>query len=76
MKYDYRDYDIPLCDGMKNVEKVYEKYIKDQDNKKLYDELKEAVYLMSLDIKSARVCGQLAPAILDEMKEYYWGLLL
>ena len=76
VKYNYRDYDIPLCDGMKNVEKVYEKYIKDQDNEKLYDELKEAVYLMSLDIKSARVCGQLAPAILDEMKEYYWGLLL
>ncbi len=26
MKYDYRDYDLPLNDGMKGVEEAYENY--------------------------------------------------
>lgn len=76
MKYDYRDYELPLNDGMKGVEEAYENYLKDKGNRDLYDKLKEAVYYMSLDIKSARVCHQLPDAEFDEMSEYYWSLLL
>ena len=44
MKYDYRDYELPLNDGMKGVEEAYENYLKDKGNRDLYDKLKEAVY--------------------------------
>ena len=53
MKYDYKNYDFPLNDGMKDV-----------------------FYSLSLDIKSAKVCNQISPVEAEEMKEYYWGLLL
>lgn len=76
IKYDYKQYDFPISDGMKAVQDVYNKYILDEDNKKLYDQLKEAIYMLSLDIKSERVCGNISPADADDMKEYFWSLLL
>ena len=59
----------------------YDYYIVDQklinkDDEKLYDQLKDAIYSLSLDIKSAKVCNQISPVEAEEMKEYYWGLLL
>ena len=52
-----------------------EKHI-NKDDEKLYDQLKDAIYSLSLDIKSAKVCNQISPVEAEEMKEYYWGLLL
>lgn len=76
MKYNYKDYEAPLSDKMKEVEVAYKKQILEKENKFLYDKLKEAVYLLSLTIKMARSCGYLTVTTLDEMNEYYWGLLL
>ena len=76
MKYNYKDYEVPLCDEMKKIEEVYSKYILDENNSKLYEEFKDAIYALSLDIKSARACNQLPPAELDEINSYYWDLLL
>lgn len=69
MKYNYKDYEAPLSDEMKKV-------ILDENNLKLYEEFKDAIYALSLDIKSARACNQLPPAELDEINSYYWDLLL
>lgn len=63
MKYDYKNYDFPLNDGMKDVLDVYKKYIINKD----------AIYSLSLDIKSAKVCNQISPVEAEEMKEYYGG---
>lgn len=76
MKYDYTKYKYPLCDSMKDVEAFYKKYLLDEDNKDLYEQLKEAIYALSLDIKSARVCNQISPVEAEDMKKYYWDLLL
>ena len=76
MKYNYMDYDYPLNEDMKIVQDIYEKYIKNMDDEKLYDQLKDAVYTVSLDIKSARVCNQITPKEAEEMREYYWSLWL
>ena len=70
------DYDYPLNEDMKIVQDIYEKYIKNMDDEKLYDQLKDAVYTVSLDIKSARVCNQITPKEAEEMREYYWSLWL
>lgn len=76
MKYNYKDYEAPLSDEMKEVEVAYKKYILNKEDKTLYDKLKETVYSLSLTIKMARSCGYLTATTLDEMNEYYWGLLL
>ena len=36
MKYDYKNYDFPLNDGMKDVLNIYKKYIINKDDEKLY----------------------------------------
>ena len=61
MKYDYKNYDFPLNDGMKDVLDIYKKYIINKDDEKLYDQLKDAIYYLSMDIKSASVCNQISP---------------
>lgn len=76
MKYDYTNYKYPLCDSMKDVEVVYKKYLLDEDNADLYEQLKEVIYALSLDIKSAKVCNQISPSEAEDMKKYYWDLLL
>lgn len=76
MKYNYAEYPFPLCDGMKNVQEAYAYYEKNQDDDMAYLKLKEAVWGLSLDVKSARVCRQFPNDVLDEISEYYWGLLL
>lgn len=76
MKYNYKDYEAPLCDEMKDVEIAYKKYQEHKPDKKLYEELKEAIYSLSLTLKMARSCGYLNPVTIEEMNDYYWGLLL
>lgn len=76
MKYNPKDYSIPLREEMENVEKVYKIYKKDENNDDKYWELKKAIYSFSLILKSAKVCGTISPAKAEELSEYYWGLLL
>lgn len=76
MKYNYRDFDGNLYDEMKNCEKVYNDYLKNSDSNDEYWRLKIAVYNVSLAIKEAKVTHRFSNELLDEMKEYYWGLLL
>ncbi len=76
MKYNYAEYPFPLCDGMKNVQEAYAKYKQNENDNNAYWALKEAIYGLSLDVKSARVCRQFPNDVLDEINEYYWGLLL
>lgn len=76
MKYDYKKYESPLSDDMKDVEIVYKKYLKDKNNNNSYEALKESVYLLSLTLKMAKSCGYLNPVTIEEMNDYYWGLLL
>ena len=50
--------------------------LKNPDDKNEYWKLKEAVYYVSLAIKEAKVTHRFPNDLLDEMKDYYWGLLL
>ena len=59
MEYNYKDYEAPISNEMKEVEVAYKKYILEKENKVLYDKLKEAVYSLSLTIKMTRSCGYL-----------------
>lgn len=59
MKYNYKDYEAPISNEMKEVEVAYKKYILEKENKVLYDKLKEAVYSLSLTIKMTCSCGYL-----------------
>ena len=44
MKYDYKNYDFPLNDGMKDVLNIYKKYIiNNLHKKKLYAILKMVI---------------------------------
>lgn len=76
MKYNYKGFDGNLYDDMKNCEKIYNEYLKNPNDKDEYWRLKEAVYYVSLAIKEAKVSHRFPNDLLDEMKEYYWGLLL
>ena len=75
MKYNYKDFDGNLYDDMKECEKVYKEYLKNPDDNKEYWNLKIAVYNVSLAIKD-KAPHRFPNDLLDEMKEYYWGLLL
>lgn len=68
MKYNYKDYEAPLCDEMKDVEIAYKKYQEHKPDKKLYD---ETIYSLSLTLKMARSCGYLNPVTIEEMNDYY-----
>ena len=76
MKYNPKNYDIYLRDDMQKVEDAYEEYKVDENNKKKYFELKQAIYNLSLSIKSQTVSGWISPSDAEEMKEYFCGLLL
>lgn len=76
MKYNYKDYENPLSEEMHDVELAYKAYKASAKDRDLYDKLKEAIYSLSLTLKMARSCGYLSPVVIDEMNEYYWGLLL
>lgn len=76
MKYNPENYDIYLRDDMQKVEDAYEEYKADENNDRKYFELKQAIYNLSLSIKSQTVSGWISPADAEEMKEYFWGLLL
>ena len=74
LKYDYNRYSNPLKEDMETVEKVYTTYLK-EPTKLNFWKLEEAVYDISLTIKSYKVCGQVSETEANEMKEYYWRLL-
>lgn len=76
MKYDYKEYESPLSDDMKDVEIAYRAYQNMQSSKELYDSLKETIYLLSLTLKMAKISGYLNTTTVEEMNDYYWGLLL
>lgn len=76
MKYNPKNYDIYLRDDMQKVEDAYEAYKVDENNTKKYFELKQAIYNLSLSIKSQTVSGWISPSDAEKMKEYFWGLLL
>ena len=65
MKYNFKDYEAPLCDEMKDVEIAYKKYQEHKPDKKLYDDLKKTIYSLSLTLKMARSCGYLNPVTID-----------
>ena len=41
-----------------------------------YYKLKKAIWNLSLTIKSEVVTGEIPPSLAEELKEYFWGLLL
>lgn len=61
---------------MKDVEDAYNKYKENKLNDDLYETLKETIYSLSLTLKMAKSCGYLNPVVIEEMNDYYWGLLL
>lgn len=68
MKYDPKNYDIYLRDDMQKVEDAYEEYKADENNEKKYFELKQAIYNLSLSIKSQTVSGWISPSEAEDMK--------
>ena len=62
MKCNYKDYEASLCDEMKEVEIAYKKYQEHKLDKNLYDD--------------DRSCDYLNLVTIEEMSDYYCGLLL
>lgn len=65
-----------IKEDIENVYKAREKYLKNENDKILYYKLKKAIWNLSLTIKSEVVTGEISPTQADELKEYFWGLLL
>ncbi|NBK98336.1 MAG: hypothetical protein EOM50_09985 [Erysipelotrichia bacterium] len=72
--------DYTITDDIKNdiemVEKTYETYLCDKNDDWKYMKLKQAIYDLSLTIKQAVVHGEISSACAEDMKTYFWGLLL
>jgi len=65
-----------ILEDIENVYKAREKYLEDETNNYNYYLLKKAIWLLSLTIKSEVITGEMSVSKAEELKEYFWGLLL
>ncbi|MEF9919655.1 MAG: hypothetical protein RR945_01410 [Erysipelotrichaceae bacterium] len=76
LKYDYHDYDERLACEMKEVKMIYMAYKKNENNDALYQSLKQAIYNLQIATKVKVAEGSMNISEAEEMREFYWSLLL
>ena len=75
-KYDYNDYDEDISEAIKKVEESFFDYKKNPNIKMKYLNLKDSIYDLHLILKEKVIEGMISSVNAEEMKNYYWGLLL
>ncbi len=75
-KYDYKDYDEDISEAIKKVEESFFDYKKNPNIKMKYLNLKDSIYDLHLVLKEKVIEGVISSVKAEEMKNYYWGLLL
>ncbi len=65
-----------IKEDIESVYKARDEYLKDEKDDMKYYKLKKAIWNLSLTIKSEVVTGEIPPSLAEELKEYFWGLLL
>ena len=65
-----------IKEDIESVYKARDEYLKDENDNLKYYKLKKAIWNLSLTIKSEVVTGEISPSLAEELKEYFWGLLL
>ncbi len=75
-KYDYNDYDEDISEAIKKVEESFFDYKKNPNIKMKYLNLKDSIYDLHLILKEKVIEGVISSVKAEEMKNYYWGLLL
>ncbi len=75
-KYLNGPYSKWVKEDIKTIYKAQEDYLKDKNDDIKYYKVKKAIWNLSLTIKSEVVTGEISPAQAEELKEYFWGLLL
>ena len=75
-KYDYNDYDEDISEAIKKVEESFFDYKKNPNIKMKYLNLKDSIYDLHLIFKEKVIEGVISSVKAEEMKNYYWELLL
>lgn len=75
-KYDYKDYDEDISEAIKKVEESFFDYKKNPNIKMKYLNLKDSIYDLHLILKEKVIEGVISSVKAEEMKNYYWELLL
>ncbi len=75
-KYDYNDYDEDISEAIKKVEESFFDYKKNPNIKMKYLNLKDSIYDLHLILKEKVIEGVISSVKAEEMKNYYWELLL
>lgn len=65
-----------IKEDIENVYKAKEEYLKDTNDNIKYYKLKKEIWNLSLTIKSEVVTGELSTSTAEELKEYFWRVLL
>lgn len=75
-EYDYNDYDEDISEAIKKVEESFFDYKKNPNIKMKYLNLKDSIYDLHLILKEKVIEGVISSVKAEEMKNYYWELLL
>lgn len=75
-KYDYKDYDEDISEAIKRVEESFFDYKNNPNIKMKYLNLKDSIYDLHLVLKEKVIEGVISSVKAEDMKNYYWGLLL
>lgn len=75
-KYNHKDFDEDISEAIKRVEGAFFDYKKNPNIKMKYLDLKDSIYDLCLILKEKVIEGRISSVNAEEMKNYYWGLLL
>ena len=75
-KYNHKDFDEDISEAIKRVEDAFFDYKKNPNIKMKYLDLKDSIYDLCLILKEKVIEGMISSVNAEEMKNYYWGLLL
>ena len=75
-KYNHKDFDEDISEAIKRVEDAFFDYKNNPNIKMKYLDLKESIYDLCLVLKEKVIEGTISSVNAEEMKNYYWELLL
>ena len=65
-----------VLEGLLKVEKVFDDYMNNFDDKIIYMNLKQAIYDLTIEMKAETAIGELSPRMNLELKDFLWKLIL
>ena len=75
-KYNHKDFDEDISEAIKRVEDAFFDYKNNPNIKMKYLDLKESIYNLCIVLKEKVIKKKKKYVDAEEMKNYYWGLLL